>query len=59
MQIATNGAGWNHYDLDPSTKIISLAETGFRNVDYQFFSIAEDSPWMGDDWHPQADRGAT
>ena len=56
MQIATNGAGWDHYGLDPSTKIISLAECGFRNVDFQFFSVPDDSPWLGDDWRSEADR---
>jgi sugar phosphate isomerase/epimerase len=56
MQLASNAAGWDRYGLSPIQKVVSAASSGFRNVDFQFFSLPPDSIWLSDGWREEADR---
>lgn len=57
MKLATNmGGGWAHYNLTPVQMIEAIARTGFRYVDYSYWSMDDASPLMQPDWEPHIDE---
>ena len=55
MKLATTIAEMNAFTRSPADSVREYADTGFRYLDYSFYSVTKsaDHPFMGDNWKQQ------